>query len=268
MADTSSSSIRPEKTAERDRFFKPALAVSIAIAIFAVVMQFLAAISAISLSTTQQLAVWLVAAGLVVLLWMAYMVALAQARLADALVTATTTAAQEAADARQAAREQVAQAERAAARRGRDDTVADAEFGAAEAESRDAWVPPDNLRRLDGWERTVSTADVFPDGCYLDSISETDTGGEVVDINRPRERLYRCAVVDLNRALKDRPHDTIVNILTDQEVSLQPGVRLPLVEFDGLTITPYVTNRSPVRMGYTLHATGIRPVAGQAQEAS
>jgi hypothetical protein len=264
MPDTPSSSIRPEKTAERDRFFKTALAVSTAIAIFVLVTQFLAATGAISLSTTQQLTMWLVAAGLIVLLWIAYMVVLAQARLADALARATTAAAQAA----MAASEQAANAARAAARRGRDDAVANAESGAAEAESRDPWVPPDNLRRLDGWEQAVSTGDVFPDGCYLDSISETDTGREVVDINRPRERLYRCEVVDLNPALKDRPHDTVVNILTDQELSVQPGVRHPLVEFDGLTITPYVTNRSPVRMGYTLRATGIRPVAGQAQEAS
>jgi hypothetical protein len=118
----------------------------------------------------------------------------------------------------------------------------------------------------------VSTADVFPDGCYLDSISEaqdydeeTDTGGEVVDI-RPRERMYRCVVLDLNPALKDRPHDAVVTITADQEVSLPSGH--PLVEFDGLTITPYVTDRSPVRMGYTLRAAGIRLAAGRAQEAS
>jgi hypothetical protein len=264
MPDTPSSSIRSEKTAERDRFLTPALAVSIAIVIFVLVTQLLAGTGAISLSTTQQLTMWLVAAGLIVLLWIAYMMVLAQARLADALVTATAAAAQAAT----VASERADKAERVAARRGRDDTVANAESEAAEAESRDVWVPPDILRRLDGWEQAVSTRDVFPDGCYLDSISETDTGGEVVDINRPRERLYRCAVVDLNRALKDRPHDAVVNILTDQELSQQPGVRHPLVEFDGLTITPYVTNRSPVRMGYTLRATGIRRVAGQAQEAS
>jgi hypothetical protein len=258
------------KTPDGDRFLRPALAVSIAIAIFAVLTQFLAAIGAISLSTTQQLAVWLVAAGLIVLLWMAYMAA-------GALVTATTAAAKEAADARQAAREQVAQAERAAnervaaARRGRDDPVATAESRAAEA--RDEWVPPETFRRLVGPEQSVATADVFPDGCYLDSISDgldydekTDT--DVVEITRPRRRMYQCKVVDLKRALKDQAANTVVTILTDQKPSLPPGVPHPLVEFDGLTIIPYVTDGSQLRMGYTLRADDVRRAAGQAQEAS
>jgi hypothetical protein len=103
-----------------------------------------------------------------------------------------------------------------------------------------------------------------------DYDEETDTGGEVVNINRPRRRMYQCAVVDLNRRLGDRPHDTVVNIMADQEPSVPsaPGVRHPLVEFDGLTITPYATDRSPVRMGYALRATGIRLAPGQGQEAS
>ena len=265
MTTTPVSPIRPEKTAERDGFFTPVLAVSIAIAIFAVVTQSLVAIGAISLSPTQQLTIWLVAAGLIVLLWIAYMAVQAQARLAEAMVAtaAGAEAAREAAEAR-AARAERAIAERA--RRGRDDTRASAEPRAAEAESRDAWVPPDKLRRLDGSERSVNTADLFPNGCYLDSISEareTDTRGAVVDISRPR--MYQCAVVDLNPALKDRPHDAVVDVVADQELSPPPGVRHPLVEFDGLTITPCVTDdRSPIRMGYALRATSIRFAAGEA----
>jgi hypothetical protein len=279
MTGASDSPIRPEKTAERDSFLTPVLAVSIAIAIFAVVTQCLAATGAISLSTTQQLTMWLVAAGLIVLLWIAYLAVRAQARMAEAVEAVTDAAGREAAAAREAAQAQVAQAQKAAAeqvaaaRRRRDDRMASAEPRTVEAESRDAWVPPGELRRLDGSEQSVNTVDVFPNGCYLDSIreaqgydEETDTGAEVVDINRPRERMYRCVVVDLNPALKDRPHDAVVNITIDQEPSLPPGH--PLVEFDGLTITPYVTDRSPVRMVYALRATGIRLAAGQAQAVS
>jgi hypothetical protein len=119
----------------------------------------------------------------------------------------------------------------------------------------------------------VNTAAVFPDGCRLDSISKAlnydekpDTG--VADISRQRRRVYECAVVDLNLALRDRPANIVVTVLTDQEPSLPPGVPHPLVEFDGLTITPYVTDGSQVRMGYALRATGIRRAAGPAKEAS
>jgi hypothetical protein len=266
MTRTSVSPIRREKTAERDGFLTPVLAVSIAIAIFAVGTQSLVAIGAISLSPTQQLTMWLVAAGLIVLLWIAYMALQAQARLAEAM--AATAAAAEAA--RVAAEARAAEAERtAAARRGPDDTGAGAESRAAEAESRDAWVPPDKLRRLDGSEQSVNTADLFPDGCYLDSINEareTDTRGAVVGISRPR--VYQCVVVDLNPALKDRPHDAVVTVMANQELSPPPGLRHPLVEFDDLTITPCVTDRSSIRMEYTLRATGIRFAAAEAEVAS
>lgn len=277
MIRTSSSPFRRESTAERDGFLTPALAVSIAIAIFAVVTQFLAATGAISLSTTQQLTMWLVAAGLIVLLWIAYMAVQAQARLGKAL-EATAAAGRDAEAARKAADERVAKAEQTAAERmaaaGRGDTGVSAKSRTAEAESRDAWVPPDKLRRLEGSRRSVTTADVFPDGCYLywireaqDYDEETDTGG-LVDISRPRRRIYRCAVLDLNPLLKDRPHDAIVDVLTDREPSPPPGVRHPLVEFDGLTITPYVTDRGPIWIGYALRATNIRFTAGEAQAAS
>jgi hypothetical protein len=262
-----------EKTAERDGFLTPVLAVSIAIAIFAVVTQSLVAIGAISLSTTQQLTMWLVAAGLIVLLWIAYIAMQAQARLADAMVATADAAkaAREAAEARADKAEQAIAEGMAAARRGRDDKEASAKSRAAEAESRDAWVPPGKLRRLNGPEQSVTTADLFPEGCYLDSISEareTDTRGAVVDIERPRARVYQCVVVDLNPALKDRPHDAVVNVMADQELSLPPGVRHPLVKFDGLTITPCVTDRNSIGMAYELRATGIRFAAGEAAAAS
>jgi len=118
---TSAWTSRREKTAERDGLLTPVLAVSIAIAIFAVVTQSLVAIGAISLSPSQQLTMWLVAAGLIVLLWIAYMAMQAQARLAGAMVatTAAATAAREAAEARAAKAEENYAEGMAAARRGR-----------------------------------------------------------------------------------------------------------------------------------------------------
>ena len=287
---------RPE-IADRDGFLIVALGVSILIAIFAVVMQVLAATDAISLSTTQQLMMWLVPVGLIALLWIAYMAIKAQVQQVEAVratardeveavratareqveavratareqVEAVRATAQEQVEAvRAAAQEQVAQVKQAtderaaAAVRGRDDSAAGAESGAATAQSQDAWVPPGKLRRVEGSKQYVSTADVFPDGCLLEKISEAQIYDEETKTNR---RAYRCVVVDLNRALQDQPHDAVVTILANQELSLPPKARHRLVKFDGLTIMSRVTDRSPIRMEHELRATGIRLVAGEA----
>ena len=276
---------RPE-IADRDGFLIVALGVSILIAIFAVVMQVLAATDAISLSTTQQLMMWLVPVGLIALLWIAYMAIKAQVQQVEAVratareqveavrataqeqVEAVRATAQEQVEAvRAAAQEQVAQVKQAtderaaAAVRGRDDSAAGAEPGAATAQSQDAWVPPGKLRRVEGSKQYVSTADVFPNGCLLEKISEAQIYDEETKTNR---RAYRCVVVDLNRALQDQPHDAVVTILANQELSLPPKARHRLVKFDGLTIMSRVTDRSPIRMEHELRATGIRLVAGEA----
>ena len=75
------------------------------------------------------------------------------------------------------------------------------------------------------------------------------------------QQVYQCRVVDPNPALKDRPHDPMVNILAAQKPSPPSGPPYALVEFEHLTltITPYETDRSPVRMRYTLRATDIKP---------
>jgi len=276
---------RPE-IADRDGFLVVALGVSILIAIFAVVMQVLAATDAISLSTTQQLMMWLVPVGLIALLWIAYMAIKAQVQQVEAVratardeveavratareqVEAVRATAREQVEAvRAAAQEQVAQVKQAtderaaAAVRGRDDSAAGAEPGAATAQSQDAWVPPGKLRRVEGSKQYVSTADVFPNGCLLEKISEAQIYDEETKTNR---RAYRCVVVDLNRALQDQPHDAVVTILANQELSLPPKARHRLVKFDGLTIMSRVTDRSPIRMEHELRATGIRLVAGEA----
>ena len=265
---------RPE-IADRDGFLIVALGVSILIAIFAVVMQVLAATDAISLSTTQQLMMWLVPVGLIALLWIAYRAIKAQVQQVEAVratardeVEAVRATAREQVEAvRAAAQEQVAQVKQAtderaaAAVRGRDDSAAGAEPGAATAQSQDAWVPPGKLRRVEGSKQYVSTADVFPNGCLLEKISEAQIYDEETKTNR---RAYRCVVVDLNRALQDQPHDAVVTILANQELSLPPKARHRLVKFDGLTIMSRVTDRSPIRMEHELRATGIRLVAGEA----
>src|SRR5271166_6211823 len=121
-------------------------------------------------------------------------------------------------------------------------------------EDEGAWVPPGELRHLDGSARDVSTTEVFPHGCRLvpDSISPTVDNGQ---------QVYQCRVVDENPALKDRSPVTVVNILSDQKPSPPSEPPYALVEFEHLTltITPYETDRSPIRMRYTLRATHIKP---------
>ena len=121
-------------------------------------------------------------------------------------------------------------------------------------EDEDAWVPPGELRHLDGSDRDVSTTEVFPHGCRLvpDSISPAVDNGQ---------QVYQCRVVDENPTLKDRSPVTVVNILSDQKPSPPSGPPYALVEFEHLTltITPYETDRSPIRMRYTLRATHIKP---------
>jgi hypothetical protein len=114
---------------------------------------------------------------------------------------------------------------------------------------------------LDGTERSVSTATLFPDGCYL----EPDSIKPVEDKLTGRHE-YQCRVVDLNPALKDRSHETVINILASQEPSPSPMPRFGLVKFDDLKITPYVTDQNPMRIRYSLRATGIHPAAPTAVE--
>jgi hypothetical protein len=293
MASPLSALMRRGKTDERDGFLEPVLVVSIAIAIFAVVTQCLAATGAISLSATQQLTMWLVAAGLIVLLWIAYMAVKAQAeavkaqaRMAEAVETARAGAEREAAAARETAKEQVARAEREAAaaretakeqvaraereaaaaretgaQRGRDNTVASAESRATKAESGDAWVPPDKLRRLDGSKQSVTTADVFPNGCYLvpGSISETQDYDETTGT---RLRVYKCRVVDRNPTLEGRSRETVVQILANQTPVPPTGLQFEPVKFEDLQVTPYVTDKG--QMGFLLRSKGIEPAVSLA----
>jgi hypothetical protein len=114
----------------------------------------------------------------------------------------------------------------------------------------------------------VSTKAVFPNGCRLvpDSISEAqdddETDDTVARIIRPQP-VYRCRVVDLNPELNGRSHEAVV--ILGQKPSLPSWARYALVEFDDLMITPYMTDR--IRIGYTLHAAGIKPAEGQKETA-
>jgi hypothetical protein len=279
MTNGPGSSSGSGRTARRNVFsasvFNATTLVSIfVVAIFAVVTQLLAASGAISLSTTLQLTMWLVALGFIVLLAIAYMFFRVFERVFEA---ATTSPAKHDGNAGTWRRSPDANGQK------RTDAQEDGPFGhdagsptnptdgppqfmpgwipdGSALKGEDTWVPPDDLRYLHGSEYSVSTEEVFPDGCYL----EPDSIKRISD-RRDGLQVYECRVVDRNPALTDRPHETVVKILANQEPSQASIARFGRVEFEHLTITPYLTDQNPMSIRYSLHATGLHPAAAPAE---
>ena len=278
---------------KRDGFLAPALYVSIAIAIFVGITQGLTSAGVVGLDTGEMVTVWLWVAGLIVLLWIAYIIGRAYVtakRAEEARAEAelqkdrADKAEAEAEQARQDAEKAHAAAAKASEERGealaklavareqatqvpppteppRNSTNGSDQFAQGPSkdgnagEDENAWVPPEELRYLDGSEHSVSTTQVFPAGCYLEPDSTRPTVDKFTG-----QQVYRCRILDLNPELKDRRHETLVNILADQ----RPFPSLPrfgLVKFDDLTITTYVNDRSPMRLRYSLRASDIHLAA-------
>jgi hypothetical protein len=125
-----------------------------------------------------------------------------------------------------------------------------------------------------GLRLPVSMADAFPHGCCLvpDSIAEVMDYDEATGSRTPsRDKMtsqpvYSCRVSDLDPELAGRSREVVVKILADKMPV--PPTRQPfeLVEFEGLTVTPYVDNgrcqgkgnRCQARMAFSLRATGLR----------
>jgi hypothetical protein len=291
MASTSISRNEPGRTAGRNAFLVSAPNVTTLISIFvvvifAVITQLLAASGAISLSTTLQLTMWLVALGFIVLLAIAYMyfrvfepvyenATSSQEHHAGSAETRPTPGPVVEANGQQDKTDETP----APAAHERNDAQEAAQLGHDAGSPRNpadrppqfvpgwapdgsaltaegTWVPPDELRNLEGSEYSVSTEQVFPDGCYLEPDSITPVS------DRPNgQQVYECRVVDRNPALRDRPHETVVKILASQEPSLAAMPRYCPVEFENLTITPYVTDTNPMWIRYSLRATGLHPAA-------
>ncbi len=115
-----------------------------------------------------------------------------------------------------------------------------------------------------GTRFTVSMHDVFPHGCCLvpDSITEAQDYDEKTKRRTPSidkvtgKRVFQCRVSDLDPDLAGRSRETVVKILADREPQPPTRQAFELVEFDGLQVTPYVTDRG--RMAYSLRATGLK----------
>ena len=111
---------------------------------------------------------------------------------------------------------------------------------------------------------SVSMSDVFAYGCALmpDSITAAMDYDEKTKIRRPAadkltgKPVWQCRVSDMDPELAGRSRETVVKIIADRMPV--PPTRQPFeqVEFEGLTVTPYVTDKG--RMAYSLRATGIK----------
>ena len=116
----------------------------------------------------------------------------------------------------------------------------------------------------------VSMQQVFPHGCHLlpDSITEAMDYDEKTKTRRPAvdkvtgKRVWQCRVQDMDPDLAGRSRETVVKILADQQPAPPTKALFEAVEFDGLMVTPYVTDRG--RLAYSLRATGIKAARGHA----
>jgi hypothetical protein len=117
----------------------------------------------------------------------------------------------------------------------------------------------------------VVMADAFPAGCALvpESIAEAQDYDPQTKTRSPAfdkvtgKRVWQCRVSDLDPELAGRSRETGVKILADREPAAPTGQPFEMVEFENLTVTPYVTDKG--RMAYSLRATGLKSARQQPQ---
>jgi hypothetical protein len=126
----------------------------------------------------------------------------------------------------------------------------------------------------------VSMGDVFPHGAYVVSEVEPVRDFDKSTRERPVQAtdkesgllVWSVSVLDADPdARKDAKTVTVKISASHQPVppEAMPGVPFRPVEFDGLTVTPYVNdNGGRARIAYSLRATGMRaPQIGSAKPA-
>jgi hypothetical protein len=119
--------------------------------------------------------------------------------------------------------------------------------------------------------------EVFPAGCHLlpDSITEAQDWDEDSRVRRPAvdkltgKHIWHVRVVDMDPALEGRSREVVVKIAADRAPAAPTRQAFEPVEFENLTVTPYVDNgrcqgrgRCSARMAFSLRATGIKAARG------
>ena len=120
----------------------------------------------------------------------------------------------------------------------------------------------------------VSMHDVFGYGCALTpgSITKAMDFDEKTRARNPAmdkltgKPVWQCRVNDMDPELDGRSRETVVKIIADLEPKPPTGQPFEAVEFEGLTVTPYVTDKG--RMAYSLRATGIKAARTAAKDAA
>jgi hypothetical protein len=110
----------------------------------------------------------------------------------------------------------------------------------------------------------VSMREAFGHGCNLmpDSITAAMDYDEKTKRRTPAvdkltgKPVWQCRVSDMDPDLAGRSREVVVKIIADREPVPPTRALFEPVEFDGLTATPYVTDKG--RMAYSLRATGIK----------
>ena len=134
-----------------------------------------------------------------------------------------------------------------------------------------------------GSRLAVPMPELFPGGCYLmpTSIVEAQDWDEVTRVRTPAvdkltgQRVWHVRVVDMDPALEGRSREVVVKISADRPPV--PPTRAPFepVEFENLTVTPYVDSgrcqgrgRCGARMAFSLRVTGIKAARPVRQDAA
>ncbi|MDG6107352.1 transcriptional regulator [Dactylosporangium aurantiacum] len=120
---------------------------------------------------------------------------------------------------------------------------------------------------------SIRFEDVFPAGCVLvpDSIVEAQDYNEVTKARTPAldkltgARVWTVRVVDMDPDLAGRSREVAVKISAPVQPVPANGAPFAPVEFEGMTVTPYVGPTG--RLAYSYRATGFRSSA-QARKAA
>ncbi len=115
----------------------------------------------------------------------------------------------------------------------------------------------------------VGMHEVFPAGCILvpGSITEAQDYDEKTKQRSPSadkltgKPVFQCRVMDMDPALDGRSRETAVKIIADRMPVPPTRAAFEPVEFEGLVVTPYVTDKG--RMAFSLRATGIKAAVRQ-----
>lgn len=115
-----------------------------------------------------------------------------------------------------------------------------------------------------GTRFAVRFEDVFPAGCVLvpDSITQAQDYNESTRVRTPSldkvtgQRVWTVRVMDMDPDLAGRSREVSVKVLADVQPVPDSGTPFAPIEFEGMTVTPYVGNTG--RLTYSYRAAGLR----------